>query len=502
MVGSDIDKRLSEAIASFLQSRAEIKEESLLKGDKKKLGYAMVLQNLVEDHQDLLSDAAVNEFQQLKKSKKGKEQTAIEFQREKYQQLVKLADNAGIVGRERIYADYEDALAKNLAKYQPKTWLNENCKHAAGISFATHVAKLTHSSISDATSIYNNQETTSGVYLITSSLAHKEQDSALDNAAYAAVAEFLKIQADDGSLGAALMDDNAAFLSPFSDDQGEIQNWMSNLKKAFISERNSSHTLAKQIYWPVTNPDQYHLLLPLTSSSMAQALHLKFSAHFDDQEKKAREQRRKRKYSPDMCIYYPNKAVQRVTASNHTNASALNGKRGGRIHLLSCAAPQWKTVVKVPSDTRSLFGYEVTGKTRELTAELQKYLLVLKIHDVSLKKTQVHRHIRSVVNAISAEVFDYCATIQALKGEAGWSKNSTLPLSHQLLLDIHRQDDDFRVHYRHDEWHREIAQDFGKWLNHRLKHKHLKLGPIQAGLWRDIFLTQLQTFAAEMEISQ
>ena len=59
MTGSDIDKRLSEAVVSFLQLRAEIKEESLLKGDKKKPGYAMVLQNLVEKNQSLLDDTAI-----------------------------------------------------------------------------------------------------------------------------------------------------------------------------------------------------------------------------------------------------------------------------------------------------------------------------------------------------------------------------------------------------------------------------------------------------------
>ena len=507
-MAADTNDQFYEEIVRFFRGRSEKNEEAILKGANKKIGYTEKLQNHMEKSLHLFSATTKSEFEKLKKSKKEKEQTAIVFQRGKYQKLVKLAVDIGVVGWDIIDTDCQDALVKNFEKHQPRVWLNENCRHAEKISFSTHVAKMTHSSISGATSIYDDQIASFKYYLTTASLAHKERDSALDNLSYAPVAEFLKIKTDEGSLQEAVMDNNVAVLSRFSEDLEEVQNWMNDLKKAFISERKKSHTRAKQIYWPVTNSDEYHLLLPLVSSSMVHALDSKLPVPLDRKNRKAKaitidkvkDQYYKKKYSSDIYTYYPKKAIQQVTASNHGNASLLNGKRSGGINLLSCAPPQWKSVVRIPSKEGSLFVYKITEMTKESTEYLKRYLLALKANEVGLKKPHVRRDIRHTVNEISEKVFDYAISIQNLRKEAGWSKNSAMPLAHQLILDIHREDEEFRVHYRHKKWQKDLAKDFGKWLNSRLQHKKLKLGPIQGRLWGDIFLIQLQAFVAEMEI--
>ncbi len=497
------DQALSAAIVDFLNERADKKEETLLKGDKKNPGFLIQLQSLIETNLDSLTEEDKESFKNIKKAKKTKEQSTVQFQREQYQRLVELADKAAIPERDANYRKWDVARAENQEKHCPSVWLTEHCKNAHGVSFATHVAKLTHSSISKATNIYDHGDVLSERYLVTASLIEKPRDDALDDAKYSPVAKLLKLVVDGVTLAEKVLENDVAPFVLFSDNKVEIQEWMSNLKQAFLGQRKSSHTLAKQIYWPVDIND-YHLLLPLKSSSMAHRLHLHFSSFFDEPSQKAREQRSKGKYSSENCVYYPNKAVVMVTSSPkaHVNVSPLNVERKGRLGLLSCAPPEWKNGVSLPIGRNSLFGYEIEKSAQEFINQLQKYLLALKINQAGIKRTRVFRHIQQLVKSIAVEVFDYVLLIQELRHDEEWLNNTKLKPSHLSLLNIFCDEKEPVNSDLMIDWQKEVAQDFGEWLNKQLRHKHLRLNLIHAGLWRDIFLPQLRSFVADMEVER
>jgi CRISPR-associated protein Csy1 len=290
-------------------------------------------------------------------------------------------------------------------------------------------------------------------------------------------------------------------FEPLTDNKEVIDEWLCELQKAFGAGRKSSHFLAKQIYFPLVDSHKYHMLLPIVSSSMAQALHLKFTNVFNDESKKARDQRKANLFSSDLVVYYPNKASIKTTVSNHTNASELNGKRGGKLALLSCSPPQWQQKLKPPLKKESLFYAELGYRSRESIKDLQKLLMAIKINERSKNDPKVHSKITLYVNEIIDVVFDYVQSIQVLKDEVGWSKNSALKEAHQLWLDPYRDDDEFQKKRSQKEWHQEIGHDFSMWLNKQLEHKKMIPGKQLQRLWKDIFAPRFREFYAISEVT-
>ena len=496
-------------IKRFIEQRAVDKKLKLLKDKPKKNektgaesgGINEKLTKLIENKKALLSREQSNEFKKLRKDKN---QSNLEFQVDKYGKLSTLAKSVDFQSYLHIKDEYKSTQVKIRETYQPQQWLSDNCKNAAGVSFATHVAKLTHSSIKGATNIYDADESSFPGYLTTSTLREKYKDGALDDAKFSPVAALLKLSDSERTLGEYVLDNDVSPFLAFTQDQ-DIElatQWVTELKQAFESKGKSSHILARQVYWPV-EAQQYHLLLPMKSSSLAQALYIEFSRFFEKRNEWARKQKNVSKYSPDIIAYYPKKAVVKVTASNHTNASELNGKRGGRLQLISCFPPDWQTKIQPPKNQKSLFAYPVNQRTEVTVDELRRLLLSIKFKRVSIKEPEAHKEVMHLVEAITEEVLDYVALIQSLTEFAGWSAESKLQKSHQYLLDIYYADEEFQEQRKAGAWKKEISQNFADWLNARLKYKSsLKLGPIQAALWRNVFQERLRLFLAEMEVEE
>ncbi len=78
------------------------------------------------------------------------------------------------------------------------------------------------------------------------------------------------------SLLASLKRGDYQALSTFAEDKVQLELWVAGFSGAWTTGRPSSHKLAKQIYFPVA--DGYHLLCPLFSSSLAQAMYEKLTA--------------------------------------------------------------------------------------------------------------------------------------------------------------------------------------------------------------------------------
>lgn len=506
MAGAKDNLIMEDEIEIFLKKRAEAKETALLKDKPRENkttgaetgGINTRLLKLIEDNLKVLDELHLKQIADIKKPK-NKDQTPIEFQREKYAILASLASDLGLHGWNVITEEYNQFKEKNNEKYCPVNWLSENCKNASRVSFATHVAKLTHSRIKGASNIYDTSCSVADRYLVTASLESKVEDSALDNAAYSAVADLLRLRDDDKSLADYILEDDDTPFKAFTSDSILINAWIADLKKGLNNERKSSHTLAKQVYWPTKDGSGYHLLMPIVSSALAQAMHLRFTKFYEKASRDTIAFYKAGKYSPLKVVFFPKKAILKVTASNHTNASALNGKRGGKLSLLSCCAPIWSDSLKPPAQRQLFFEYQITSKTEKTVRELQKLLFVIKSNQLSTKSPKIHIQIQELIDSISKVIFCYIATVQSLKVHAGWSANSILKLSHQLLMDIYRDDKEFQQQRKNKEWKLEIAQDFGDWLNSRLIHKKLQLGPIQAALWRDIFKIRLWEFLADTE---
>jgi len=448
---------------------------------------------------DKENDELKNRVSAIKKEKKKKDQTKLEFSASRVEKIIEIinynSDLDSFLSSVTLLTDKIKAIKKR-DKYE--VWLDWALSHSRRIQLATHVAKLTHSS-SQSSSIdlrfYSNSSKDNKGYLITDVEQELMMDLAYTDNALSSIAKFYNIFICGSFVGDLLRDDGFLYLKYFSSSDKKASEWTVGFKDNIFDKEKSSSFLSKQIYFPVDEKN-YHLLMPLVSSSMAHRLFTEFK--FSEEKKLIFEQKNKNKFHEKLAISYPNRATLNVTGSNHSNASSLNGKRGGRLALLSSRPPKWKSKKQFTLSQTNLFNKQLNFKLSEEIKSLQKLLLIIKSKEIGINKPSMHKSIVLAVNEIANSLFDETVRINLLSDEKGWTQKSSFPLSQQLLIEPYR-DDDIAIQSK-NQWQAELAEDFSYWLNKQLKHKNLDLTPIQQALWREIFKPQLRAFISIQEV--
>jgi len=380
-------------------------------------------------------------------------------------------------------------------KYDYTNWLDEKSQDAINVSFATHVVKLTHSSIKGASSVYFNNQDKLPEYLSTSSLKNKPIDVSQTDNKFAPISKFLKLKSGELILADKLLKSDISDLEAFAKDEEQLMQWQKGFLDAFKEKQPASHSLAKQVYYPVG--DTYHLISPLFSSSLDQVV-FEYINHSKFNQTEIRQQKRNNKYHSEIEISYPNIAILKVTASNHGNASPLNGKRGGRRYLFPTMPPQWKTELNPPINQKDMFYGDFNSRAWRAAKSLHQYLLALQ--DKKSNK-RIRDNVKNSVNDIIDTLFNYVAEIQNMTGHAGWSERATnLKESHQLWLDPFRTDDQFQQARKRADWQAEVCYDFGLWLNHKLRHDKMVFEKLDAKSWANILKKRLREFERDLEV--
>ena len=281
---------------------------------------------------------------------------------------------------------------------------------------------------------------------------------------------------------------------------------MNQLKQAYDSSQKQSSFLAKQAYFP-TKDGQYHLLLPLISSSLLHAAYLKYNNFWSDEQKLVRNQKNASKYSPVDYIAYPTKAtlhITRVKTANvtaHLNVSILNKERRGGIPLLYAAPSQWKTSFPSYAEKTSIFDKRLSYELKDEVDELKTYLLLLNNKVLSISEPQRNATVVNKLQAISDQFFEYLEKINA-NHENGWTLSCKLPIEQQLLFEPMRQDYVAKATAINTDWQKVMSKTYGIWLNNQLKQKNrLPLTPIHVALWADAFLIELREVIATKEVT-
>ncbi|MFB1118165.1 type I-F CRISPR-associated protein Csy1 [Dickeya dadantii] len=366
--------------------------------------------------------------------------------------------------------------------YEVRSWLTYAASKANQIKRATHVLKFTHSSAKGSSRL-DLVKDLSLPFLSTASLRHPILDTAVDNAAVLGIATFLTEEFQGDSLLAALQRGDHRALEALAESPQQLTQWLAGFGQVLTDKQPSSHKLAKQIYFPLGD-GEYHLLSPLYSSSLSQALDQRLTAvRFGEQAKAIREARRQKRWHDEVDVSYPGVAVQNMGGGNQQNVSALNVKRNGRSYLLSSAPPQWRSHIKPPVEHDTIFRErgEVDALTYADRREMRQFLL-------SVKEVENNREIRNqrrrYLDQLIDTLFGYVATVQNLR-PAGWSVDSRLKRHLQLWLDPWRglQDKDFLRERDAGDWKEQVAHEFGRWLNARLQHEKLIFGEVERREW-------------------
>ena len=389
---------------------------------------------------------------------------------------------AGLQGDALAAAEADQLQARREIenKYEVRTWLTDAASRAGQISLVTHALKYTHSD-AKGSSIFCTQTQLDAQTLSTSSLAQPAID-AVGNAAALDVARLLQTEHEGDSLVSALQRGDNSALEALAGSPEQLSQWLTGFRQVFTSSHPSSHKLAKQVYFPLPN-GEYHLLSPLYSSSLSQALYQRiYAVRFSDQAKSIRQAQKDNLWHDKPAISYPNLAVQNMGGTKPQNISSLNSSRSGRSYLLSCAPPQWHSSEKPPSQHSSIFrpGGEADKHTRAILAQMQRFLLSVK--GVSNNQEIRHQRLRYLDQSID-QLFFYVSSVHNLS--PGWSAESELKRAQQLWLDPYRAKTDtiFRAELEAGAWQQAIVDEFSRWLNRRLKHDALILGETERREW-------------------
>ncbi|CAM3886429.1 type I-F CRISPR-associated protein Csy1 [Serratia silvae] len=430
----------------------------------------------------------------------GRKQPKLEaFDKVAEKKLSALTDADEIAVNRQTFTEQRRELEK---RYEVRDWLSDAANRVWQIKLATHAPKYTHGDSKSSGVLYVTPPSENSTYLSSSSLASPAID-VIGNAAIFDVAKLLQQEVDGESLINCLVYGDNSPLMPFSDDLNIINDWASKFTSV-IQMRPSSHKLAKQLYFPVGD-DEYHLLSPLFSSSLAHAMHSRISeARFSDASKEIYQAFKTGDWHPEPRVIYPKTAVVNMGGTKPQNISYLNSVRGGRVWLLPCAAPVWQSQNKPPLNQNSIFQERkaFSAMARDAVWQLKQYLRSL---DPQARNAEIRQQRAAYVDEIIDTLFSYVAGIQNREDWQRWSMEEDCQLSRaqQLWLDPWRmkQDKDFQFEREGGDWKKEIAIDFGVWLNHQLKTEEMKFSEVERREWSttSLFKRRLREFEQEFK---
>jgi len=372
------------------------------------------------------------------------------------------------VERVKIKNDFSARYAELDKKYEVRNWLSDAARRAGQISLVTHALKFTHGD-AKGISIYKPSGEENINYLSSANLKAAVLD-AVGNAASLDIVKLLQAEYQGDSLLASLIRNDTSALAALADNTQQLTEWIEGFKQVLSSPEPASHKLAKQIYFPVGD-NQYHLLSPLFSTSLAHALHERIvAARFSEEAKEVYAAFKNETWHSQPRTSYLNTALQTFGGTKPQNISYLNSVRGGKVRLLSCAAPVWQNISKPPLKHKSIFhfGSEFSRAAYASVGRLKHYLLSVYGKESTF---EIRQQRESYVDEIIDILFNYVAGVHQF-ANPGWSAENECELkrSQQLWFDPLRSktDDAFRLEREAGDWKKEIARDFGYWLSQQL----------------------------------
>ena len=349
---------------------------------------------------------------------------------------------------------------------------------------------------------YHTKDSKDYFYVSTSSICHKIYDVAHSNGNQINFSRFLILKDDNQeTVFAKILRSDLVWLDDFISDEKKKLEIVSKLKSAITTtSKKPNPAQHKQIYFSISiQNDLYHVVSPIFSSTFCQQLFSKMKEPSTIQ-KSLRKAKRDGLFARGIIVDYPKIGVMKMGGDKPHNISPLNSNRFGQLVLLPASPPQWKTQLKPPTKTKTIFNRNLGYQAKEPLEKLKKLLLAIKFNELSFN-LQRKQHVTELITEIADVVFDRVAQIHGFIDEAGWSLESNLPTHQQYWLDPFKKDEDWQTSRADVDWQTDISNDFAKWVNRQLKHPKLTLGVVQERHWRKLFVPLLREFNAITETS-
>ena len=386
-------------------------------------------------------------------------------------------------------AEDDPKRAELQAQFVPAVWLEDAARRVSQIQAVTHSLKPIHPDAKGSSLFREPSSLASLAEVGSHTLGASFDADVVGNAAALDVYKFLKLVHQGRNLLELSIAGDADFAAALSDAPAKAQAWMAAFAGlADQRDQFSSHTQAKQIYWPIGGDPHddagYHLLAPLYPTSLIHRVHLTLrDDRFSDSAKAARAARKAGEpHERVVHDYGRDLAIQKLGGTKPQNISQLNSERRGENALLASLPPVWKS-----ADVKPLYGVDSLFKrfgylpeVRTLTGHLRR---LLDGNPDANKQTRERRD--ALVEALIDELLQFAAELGTL--DAGWSNDPQcdLPPAQRAWLDPEGSDSPI------DDASDRVASDFANWLNARLRDP-LPMGDAEYIYWRKLARTQFK----------
>ncbi len=391
---------------------------------------------------------------------------------------VKLAD----VEKDKKLND-EEKIAKReelRRQFVPASWLEDAARRVGQIQAVTHSLKPIHPDAKGSSLFREPRSLPTIAELGSHALGATFDADVVGNAAALDVYKFLKLEHQGRSLLSLAIEADVDLGAALHSDSAVANSWMAAF--AGLAEprgKVSSHTLAKQVYWPVGsdphNDASYHLLAPLYPTSLVHRFYLTLQGdRFGEEAKAAREARKAGEWSERPVHEYPQLAIQKLGGTKPQNISQLNSERRGDNCLLASLPPVWQS-----STVKPLFGvasmFDVFRWRSDVRAQTGHFRRYLESDPARNKETRARRD--ELVEALLDELMQFTAEVQTLP--PGWSSDAQCHLPPHQIAWLDPEGSDTANADPIDR----MASDFANWLNGQLRDP-LPMGDAEYLHWR------------------
>jgi CRISPR-associated protein Csy1 len=396
------------------------------------------------------------------------------------------------------------------SKYDYTTWLADAARRVDKIQAVTHVLKATHPDAKGSSLHVLPNALPFRAEIGSHVLGESFAEDVVCNAAELAIAAFLKIEFEGRRLLDWMQAGDPDLRQALHADPEIANAWMAAFSGMVRSDKKpSSHEAAKQVYWCIgESPSEdaaYHLLQPLSSSSLTHAIHADITdVRFGEVNKAARQAFRDKQAFDGGYREYRGLVARKLGGTKPQNISQLNSERGGVNYLLaSLPPPQWKrerprSLLKQDSALEQFAYFEDVPK-------LLKTLIDFLLSDPDrTMATRIRRE--AIEQQLGQQLPLFAASIHA-RFEPGWTRDPdcSLKLCEKIWLDPERielplredrieDDEEFSNACAFADWPDEVAGRFANWVNDRLRkagittvgdteHKHWAKQAIVEAAW-------------------
>tara|TARA_R110001583_G_scaffold97103_3_gene241850 strand:- start:743 stop:2113 length:1371 start_codon:yes stop_codon:yes gene_type:complete len=364
-------------------------------------------------------------------------------------------------------------------KYEAENWMADAANRMAKqLRFGTHISKGIHP---DSKGNNLNFNTTSSLPegIVGSQTLSDLPIDANGNAAALPLATFFEaeVEASNGvKLRKLIQSQHSAVEGAFSSN-GELSAQYANSFKTALDnaiEEPTTYERNKQLLWPMNNAisdNAYVAVVPLYPSALTSQFFQKINnARFSEENKLARENRKKKSVDQQSYLSIPDIAIVRLGGTKPQNISQLTSKQSGRSYLLSSMPPKYEAKIeyRITKSQISLFNARLVQCCGLGLGQLYQVISDFK-NTVDVRDSR-----KEALDLILASIFALVEQIHKMY-TPGWSKDYQLSMHEKYWLDPHRADlegeEDFAENRLSSDWQATIVGQFSLWINARLQKR-------------------------------